>query len=186
MVKKEIRIIGWDDCAHYFSQKKVLVIGTVFRGGRFLDGLLSTVVEKDGMDATDRISERMLTSRHYDQLSAIMLDGITFAGFNVVDINEMSKRTGLPVIAVARKKPGMKAFFDAMKKLGNREERAKTAEKAGRFYSYGNIFFQKSGADEKECGEILEVSCLHGNMPEPLRAAHIIASGLSGESKGRA
>ena len=37
MIKDEIRIIGWDDCSHKSGQKNVLVVGVVFRGGKFID-----------------------------------------------------------------------------------------------------------------------------------------------------
>ena len=43
MVKKEIRVIGIDDSPFKkFSRQKILVIGTIFRGGNWLDGVLST------------------------------------------------------------------------------------------------------------------------------------------------
>ena len=86
MVKPEIRIIAWDDCAFRFSQKRVRIVGVVFRGGSFLDGMLSVQIKKDGLDVTEKISGSIKKSRHYDQLSVIMLDGITFAGFNLTDI----------------------------------------------------------------------------------------------------
>lgn len=186
MIKEEIRIIGWDDCAHTFRQKNVLVVGVIFRGGRFLDGMLSTHIRKDGLDATERIAERILSSRHYDQLSVIMLDGITFGGFNVVDIKLLNKKTKLPVIAVLRRMPDKKGFFAALKSLPNCRQRLEMAKAAGKFYSYQNAVYQKSGLGERECGEILRISCLHGNVPEPIRVAHLIASGLGGESRGRA
>ncbi|MBI2232933.1 MAG: DUF99 family protein [Candidatus Aenigmarchaeota archaeon] len=186
MIKDEIRIIGWDDCSHKSGQKNVLVVGVVFRGGKFIDGLLSTGVKKDGFDATEKLAERITGSRHYDQLSVIMLDGITMAGFNVVDLKELNKKTRLPVIAVLRKKPDKKSFFEAMKKPGNSKKRLEIAKRAGKIYSYEKIFYQKSGLSTRDCEKVLSITCLHGNMPEPIRVAHLIASGLSGESRGRA
>lgn len=185
-MKDEIRIIGWDDCSHKFNQKKVLAVGVIFRGGKFIDGLLSTAIKKDGFDATEKLAERITGSRHYDQLSIIMLDGITMAGFNIVDLKELNKKTQLPVIAVLRKKPDKKKFFETIKKLGNSKKRLEIAKRAGKFYSYKSIFYQKSGLSNADCEKVLEISCLHGNMPEPIRVAHLIASGLSGESHGRA
>ena len=46
-MKKEIRVLGIDDAPFEFDQKEVLVIGTFFRGGQSLDGVLSTYVQKD-------------------------------------------------------------------------------------------------------------------------------------------
>ena len=115
MVKPEIRIIAWDDCAFSFTQQSVRIVGAIFRGGSFLDGLLSARIEKDGLDATQKIADSILKSRHYEQLSVIMLDGITFAGFNMVDIKELYRKTKLPVIVLQRKKPDMKKFLSALK-----------------------------------------------------------------------
>ncbi len=185
-MKDEIRIIGWDDCSHKFNQKKVLAVGVIFRGGKFIDGLLSTAIKKDGFDATERLAERITSSRHYDQLSIIMLDGITMAGFNIVDIKELNRKTKLPVLAILRKKPDKERFFKAIKKLSNSKKRLEIAKKAGKFYSHRNIFYQKSGLSAADCKKVLSISCLHGNMPEPIRVAHLVASGLSGESRGRA
>ena len=48
-LKKEIRVIGIDDAPHKFKGKgNVILIGTVFRGGSSLDGVLSTKASIDG------------------------------------------------------------------------------------------------------------------------------------------
>jgi endonuclease V-like protein UPF0215 family len=187
MIKKEIRIIAWDDCAFRFSQKRVLIVGAIFRGGLFLDGLLSTRIVKDGLDATDRIASSVLSSRHYDQLSLIMLDGITLAGFNLVDIKELNRKTKLPVIVVQRKKPDMTKFKNTLRIFRDYKKRLSIVKKAGRFFSFGKqskIFYQKSGISNEKAEEILKITCTRSNLPEPVRVAHLIASGLSGESRG--
>jgi endonuclease V-like protein UPF0215 family len=190
MIKKEIRIIAWDDCAFRFSQKRVLIVGAVFRGGSFLDGLLSTRIGKDGLDATDKIAESILKSRHYDQLSLIMLDGITLAGFNLVDLKKLYRRTKLPVIAVQRKKPDIKKFKSTMKIFKDYRKRLGIVNSAGRLFVFSNdskdIFYQRTGINDKEAREVLELTCTRSSLPEPIRVAHLIASGLSGESRGGA
>jgi len=186
MIKEEVRIIAWDDCCFEKSSKEVLVVGVVFRGGKFLDGMLSTKIEKDGMDVTGRISEAIKKSRHLDQLSIIMLDGITFGGFNLIDIQELYNETGLPVIVVQRKKPAMEKFLSALKIFEDHSERKETVEKAGQLYKFNKIYYQKYGIGKEECERILKMTCVRSDVPEPLRVAHLIASGFSGESRGRA
>lgn len=53
-VKKEIRILGIDDSPFkkFKKGKKVLVIGCVFRAGRWLDGVVSTHINCDGTNST--------------------------------------------------------------------------------------------------------------------------------------
>jgi len=189
MIKKEIRIIAWDDCAFRFEQKRVLIVGVVFRGGSFLDGMLSTSIDKDGLDATEKIAKSILKSRHYDQLSLIMLDGITLAGFNLVDIKKLNKKTKLPVIAVQRKKPDMAKFKKTMKIFKDYKKRLAVVSNAGRIFTFGKdkkIFYQKKGIDDERAREILKITCIRSDIPEPIRVAHLIASGLSGESRGGA
>ncbi|MFH0832758.1 MAG: DUF99 family protein [Candidatus Aenigmatarchaeota archaeon] len=186
VIKDEIRVIAWDDCAFRFKQKNVLIVGAIFRGGKFLDGLLSTRIKKDGTDATEKIAASILKSRHYDQLSYIMLDGITFAGFNLVDIKKLHKKTKLPVIVIQRKKPDMKKFKEALKIFSDYKKRLNVVSNAGKISSSGKIYYQKAGLSNDECEELMKVTCVRSNVPEPIRVAHLIASGLSGESRGRA
>ena len=53
-----------------------------------MDGVLRSDITKDGLDATDVICNMIKKSKHYGQIRVVMLDGITYGGFNVVDIEE--------------------------------------------------------------------------------------------------
>ena len=56
MIKPEARILGIDDSPFdKFKDKNTLVIGTFFRGGSSLDGVMTTTVAVDGTDATAKI-----------------------------------------------------------------------------------------------------------------------------------
>jgi hypothetical protein len=190
-VRKEIRIIGWDDAKHTRKTKTAILVGPIFRGGQFLDGMLSVRITRDGLDSTEKIARSILKSRHYDQLSVIMLDGITFAGFNLVDIHALYKRTNLPVIAIQRKQPNMREFLGAIKKVFSdwkvRIEIVKRTGKVIEFNKNGKqLYYQFAGIDRSRVEQILDISTVRGNVPEPIRVAHLIAGGLSGESRGRA
>lgn len=190
MFKQEVRIIAWDDCSFRYKTKRVRLVGAVYRGGSFMDGLLSTQITKDGLDSTDKIASAINKSRHYDQLSLVMLDGITFGGFNVVDVKMLAKQTKMPVIVIMRQKPDMKKFLSALKKFPAFEKRKISVINAGKIFMYksrsGDIFYQKCGLSIKESEEILKITCVRSNIPEPIRVAHLIATGLSGESRGHA
>ncbi len=194
-VKKQIRILGWDDGPFTRRNKKCIVIGCVFRGYMQIDGILRTYVGVDGFDATEKIADAFLKSKFKD-VRVMMLDGITYAGFNVVNIRELSERVSLPVIAVLRKKPKMEEFLAAMKKLPNYEKRFGAVRDAGKIYSVnverkdgmkGIIYFQRAGTSVKRAKEIIKVSIYTSLFPEPLRVAHLIATGVVlGKSVGRA
>ena len=103
-MKKEIRIIGIDDSPFdKFNDKEVLVIGTVFRGGNFLDGVLSVKVSVDGDDATDKLIEIINKSKFKPQIQCIMIDGIAFGGFNVIDIDELNKERECLILKILKK-----------------------------------------------------------------------------------
>jgi endonuclease V-like protein UPF0215 family len=190
-IKKEIRIVGWDDGPFEFKSKgKDVLIGAIFRGGQFIDGLLKTEVDIDGLDATDKIIEKMLKTKHKD-LRIIMLDGITFAGFNIVDIKEIYEKTKLPVIVVNRREPNLKEFVTVLNSMPDSERRIKCVENAGPIYSVNvrnkRICFQCYGMKKEDAGEVIKESSTMSLIPEPLRVAHLIATGfVLGESVGHA
>jgi hypothetical protein len=190
-IKKEIRILAWDDGPFEFKTKgKDILIGVIYRGGQFLDGMLKTEVEIDGEDATGKIIEKTLKTRHKD-LRVIMLDGITFAGFNTVDIKEIYEKTKLPVIVVNRKKPNLEKFIEAIKRMPSAEKRLEAVKNAGPIYwtSIKNkrICFQCYGINNEDAEKIIKTTSTMSLIPEPLRSAHLIANGfVLGESVGRA
>ena len=187
MLKKEIRVIGIDDAPHKFKAKgNILIVGTIFRGGSFLDGILSTKVSIDGNNATSKIIEMINKSKFKPQLRCIFLDGIAVGGFNIIDIKELNKKTKIPVIVIIRKKPDIANIKKILIRL-NKKNRIKLLEKAGPIASAGKIFVQLSGIGMQKAKEILKIACTRSNIPEALRLSHIIASGIvDGESRGRA
>lgn len=186
-MKKEIRIIGIDDASFdKFNDKEVLVIGTIFRGGSFLDGVLSTKVSVDGDDSTNKLIDLINKCKFKPQLQCIILDGIAFGGFNVLDIEKLNKKTEIPVIVVIRRMPDFKKIKNVLIKI-NKKEKIRLIEEAGSPIKINEIFVQFKGIDLDEVKEILRISCTRSLIPEPIRVAHLIGQGLYfGESKGRA
>ncbi|RLE43274.1 hypothetical protein DRJ16_03955 [Candidatus Woesearchaeota archaeon] len=188
-VKRYMRILGIDDAPfNKFKDKgkNVLVVGTIFRGGDFLDGLISTKVRVDGRNATKKLIEMINKSKFKPQLRVVMLDGIALGGFNIVDIEELWKATGIPVMVVMRKYPDFAEMFHALDKLGMGWKK-KLIEKAGEPERFGRLYVQSKGLKKEQINEILKLCCKRSIIPEPIRVAHIIASGIVlGESRGGA
>ena len=188
MIKKETRILGIDDSPFdKFRDKKVLIIGTVFRGGEFMDGLISTHADVDGNDATEKIFEMIERSKHRDQLHAIMIKGVAVGGFNVIDINELSKKTAMPVIVVMKQKPNLEKIEKALEKVNEGKKKMELILKAGKIIKSRHLYIQSAGISGRDLADLIRISCTHGKVPEPIRVAHLIASGVVlGESRGRA
>jgi len=185
-IKPEIRVLGVDDGIFVPHTKGMVdVIGVVYRGGYWLDGVMRTEVIIDGMDATEKIASMIKKSPHYEQLRVVVLNGITFAGFNVVDITELFKRVGLPIIAVTQEKPNFVKIRKALDNLPECEKRWKAIENAGKTIKIQTrnteeaVYMQIVGVSQKDAEKILRSTSTRSNVPEALRVAHIIASGLA-------
>ena len=185
-IKPEIRVLGVDDGVFIPHSKGLVdVVGIVFRGGYWLDGVMRTEIEVDGLDATEKIASMIIESPHYKQLRVIMLSGITFAGFNVVDIKELYNKTNLPVIALTRDPPKMEEIKQALENLPEKEKRWKAILNAGEIIEVQTregeepIYMQIAGLERRDAEKIVRITSTRSNIPEPLRVAHIIASGLT-------
>jgi hypothetical protein len=192
MLKSEIRILGFDDGAFIAkSNQLVPVVGVIYRGGKILDGALKTEVLVDGTEATEKIVKLINSSRHKQQLKVIMFDGITLAGFNMVDVKEVHEKTNIPVIVINRKRPDLKKVKAALKNFDDFENRWKAVEHAGEIKECllkdKKIFYQSVGMDDETAEEVIKLSSTRGFIPEPLRVAHLLVTAfVKGESYGRA
>jgi len=184
-IKPEIRVLGVDDGKFVpHTNTQVLVVGVVFRGGYWLEGLMRTTISVDGLDATDNIASMINSSSHCKQLQVIMLNGITFAGFNVVDIKMLNKATGIPVVTVTCEKPDLDRIHIALENLPAGELRWRIINEAGApseletRNSGAKIYVQTAGIRKDDAERIIRFTSTRSSIPEPLRVAHIIASGL--------
>jgi endonuclease V-like protein UPF0215 family len=186
LIKPEIRIIGIDDGKFVpHSKTQVPVVGVIFRGGASIDGVISTQIAVDGLDATEKLSRMITTSAHYRQLRVIMLNGITLGGFNVVDLQTLCENTELPVIAVTGKKPDLTQVHAALQHLPASEQRWAAVVRAGELFAVATrtaknpIYVETAGISQVQATEILKLSATRSKIPEPLRVAHLIASGIN-------
>jgi endonuclease V-like protein UPF0215 family len=185
VIKPEIRVLGVDDGPFIPHTKgQVPVIGVVFRGGYWLDGVMHTKIAVDGFDATEKIVAMITSSSHYKQLRVIMLNGVTFAGFNIVDVKALNAATKLPVITVTREKPDLAKIRKALKNLSRSQERWNTILNAGEPFEMPTrrgkkkIYMQAAGISRDDAQKILRLTSTRSNIPEALRVAHLIASGI--------
>lgn len=190
-LKPEIRIVGVDDSP--LLSEQVLVVGAVMRGGDWLDGVVRTDITRDGMDATERIACMIGDSKYAGEIRVIMLNGVTFGGFNVVDTALLSDMTGIPVISVMRRKPDLDSIYRALQNLSEPEHRYDLINRAGKIVEVQTqdrgapIYIQYKNLSEAEAVKIVVGCSIHSRIPEPLRVAHLIATGIVlGESSKRA
>lgn len=190
-MKTQIRVLGVDDSPFKFKDKTADVIGVVARLPAYIEGVLRTQVEVDGRDATEKLIELVSSSKFKAQLKLLMLDGIVFGGFNVIDIEQLHEKTGLPVVTITRRKPDLKSIKKALvKNFKDWRERYALISKGSLIKietKYNPLFVRYLGIELNTLKDILKLSTIRGVIPEPIRVAHLVASGIvTGESYGRA
>lgn len=186
VIKPEIRILGIDDGKFVpHSKNQAVVVGVIYRGGYWLEGVMSTHITVDGFDSTSRLSSMITSSPHYRQIRIVFLNGVTFAGFNVVDIKELNANTRLPVVAVTQKKPNLSKVHLAVNNLSRSDERWQAILNAGDIFAIkaqrGNkqVYVEVAGIPIEIAEKIIMLTSTRSNIPEALRVAHIVASGIS-------
>ena len=185
--KRKIRAIGFDDAPFVRHQlEKVPIAGIVCAQTRF-EGMVWGKIEPDGWDATEVICQLLIGGKFLPQLHLVLLDGLGFGGFNLVDLPTLAARLQIPCVAVMRKHPNLSKITKALSRLSDRDQRLQFLQKAGKIYHYPPFFFQVCG----EQPEIIAQALMHltdrGKVPEALRLAHLIgAAVMNGESSSQA
>jgi len=180
--------VGFDDGPFARSCRgDVPVVGCVFSETTFT-GVVSGKVRRDGRNATDVLARLAASSKWAPQLQLVMLQGIALAGFNVVDLAALRRLAGLPVLVVARHRPDLDAIRTALlSRVPGGARKWALVEAAGPMEPCGGVFVQRAGLSLDEAADVIGRTALHGRIPEPLRAAHLVAGGAyGGESRGRA
>ena len=188
MAQRISHVIGFDDAP--FDRRHhgdVLVVGAVYAGPR-LEGVLSGKVRRDGANSTRTLIELVSRSRFAKHLQAVLLQGIAFAGFNVIDLHGLHQALHIPVIAVARSEPDLAAIKRALlHRVAGGERKWGLIERLGPMEPVAGVFVQRAGISLEITGRLIERFAVHSTLPEPLRTAHIIAGGVTlGESRHRA
>jgi endonuclease V-like protein UPF0215 family len=88
---------------------------------------------------------------------------------------------------VVRRRPRLPLVKDALfKRTRGAARKWQLIESAGPIERVGELWVQRAGIELAAAAALLRATTLHGNIPEPLRLAHIIAGGVTtGESRGR-
>lgn len=163
-----------------------MIVGAVYSGIR-LEGVLTGRVRRDGVNATRQISRMVARSRFFDHLQVILLQGIALAGFNVVDIGALHKQLGRAVMVVVRRLPDQEAVRRALiEKVRGGSRKWRLVEQAGPIEPIAGLYVQRVGLDADDAAGLIRRLAINSDVPEPLRTAHMIASGVTlGESRHR-
>ena len=182
-----VNCIAFDDCPFPKGHRgDVRIVGTVYADLRF-DGLLIGRVRKDGTNSTTNLIRLVRDSKFFQHANLIMLQGIALAGFNVVDAMQLNRVLGISVLIVARKAPDLKSIREALlTRVPGGRKKWNIIENIGPMERCYSCYVQRAGLDFEEALAVVKRFSLYGNIPEPLRTAHLIAGAIgSGTSRGR-
>lgn len=189
-MKQQIRILGIDDSPFKFGDGKALVVGALVRTPNYLEGVIKSEVTVDGTDSTRTMIRMVSGSRFRDQIKILMVDGIALAGFNVIDLDEVHSKLGVPILTITRDRPDFEKMRAALEKyFDDWRERYRLITKLELRpirTEHKPLYACGVGLKWPEFEELVRISTVRGVVPEPLRMAHLIASAMSrGESYGR-
>ena len=188
MPRRISNVVGVDDAPFDRDHRgDVAIVGAVTAGSR-LDGVVTGRVRRDGANATDGVARMIAGSRFHAHVQAVLLDGIALAGFNVVDLERLAALLGRPVLAVTRRPPDLAAMERALlTRVPGGARKWRLVRRAGPMEPLAGVWVQRIGLTAREATSLLERLTDQGQLPEPLRLAHILAGGLGrGVSRGRA
>jgi len=177
-MKAEVRTFGFDDSPFTRPDGRVPVVGVHMRGAQRVEGVFLTDVERDGDDSTNAIA-RCVAASGLRGLGAILLDGASFGGFNVVDLDGLHAETGVPCLAFTKGVPDMASMRAALRNVPNPE--GKWALLCFFFIDTPTtettpISISFAGMDQPQAVALLAATTARWLVPEPLRVAHLIAS----------
>lgn len=180
-------VIGFDDAPFPRGHcGPVKIVGAVFAHHR-LDGVLVGEILKDGCDATEQLAGIVESSKFFQHVRLVMLQGITMGGFNVIDVHDLHRRLDLPILVVARRPPNLGAVRRALERhLPGGREKWGLIQAAGAMEPAGGVFIQRVALTQAQAIATLDLWSIHSRVPEPLRCAHLIAGAIAtGQSRNR-
>lgn len=193
-LNRTIRVVGFDDApferrlAQSTTPKEALqpvpVAGVICAGTRF-EGMVWGDVQPDGWDATETLCRLLIGGKFLSQLHIVLLDGISLAGFNVIDLPLLAQRLERPCVTVMRRLPNLEAITYAINRLPEPERRLERLRRAGVIHQAPPFYYQVVGACPDITAQVLKRLTDRGHVPEALRIAHLIASAVIKGESGR-
>ncbi len=176
-MKSNIRILGIDDGPFQRGDDTMTpIVGVLMRVDGTIEAVLTDFIPLDG-DKTESVISAFVEKIGVGNVNVILTEGVTFGGFDIIDPDEIHKRTGVPFISVTKGKGDLDSMISALEKHGDSEKLSKLKALHPVRKTISERFFtlNMSGIPEKEAISLIRKLMRVGNVPEPLRIADMIA-----------
>jgi len=172
-------VLGIDDAPFEKRQARpVPVVGVLMEGNDLVEGVAVTSFPVDGADATEFVADWVSGLPWRKAVQAIVLGGITLAGLGLMDLDELARRLGIPVLAVTRREPAASRLPSALDAAGL-ADRLPVAERSPRAVRVKpGLYVAWAGTTGREAIAFTLATLKKSRMPEPLRVAHLIGAAL--------
>jgi len=189
-VKDQARVVGFDDGPFTFDDDHVALAGVMTRGGGYVEAVFADEVTVDGTDATHTIEALLAGTGFEEAADAILVDGGTVGGFNVVDLDRLHEALGLPAIAITREPPddeSVRAALDEHFDDAEHRHRVLTQQPVHEIdLGTGPAHIRHAGGTLDQIEQLLQAQTVRGREPEPVRIAHLVATATEeGASRGQ-
>jgi endonuclease V-like protein UPF0215 family len=179
---QKMQIVGVDDGSFQKKvTKKALLVAVLVISSKIEDAK-AFMITVDGLDASERLSANICDWT----FDALLLSGISFAGFNLIDPLKIFETFGKPIIIVSRTKPNNKTVKRALRAhFADWKTRWTIFDKLGPVHKvvppFGArpVYLETVHADLDWASYLVCALAFWGRLPEPLRVARLIARGLS-------
>ncbi len=183
------RMLGVEDGSfnpQKLQRRGVTVLCGVLMHGLRVEDVFLRLIEVDGLDATDKLLDM---ASKLNPLDAVLLGGVTFGGFNIIDPVVVNENLKVPVIVITTERPDNEAVLNALRKhfedwrlrYGVFERLASVSP----IYEVklnpkeNPVFLEVVGIELDKALGLLRRVTIRGRAPEPLRIANRIAKAAS-------
>lgn len=185
-VWREFRVVGVEDGG--FSREssgcganKALLVCVLLRGS-WADNFQADTIAVDGIGA----SKKLIAMLHQWSFDAVMLAGVSFAGFNLVDPTLVFNKFNKPIVVISRTKPDNMAVKNALfQHFEDWRIRWGVFEKLGPVHQIVSmpdeppLYVEVVGTISDWATKLIRASSACCRVPEPIRVARLIARGLT-------
>jgi uncharacterized protein len=174
---KAIRALGVAESFRPSARKSTLA-GVVVRTDLVVDGFVFGAATVGGDDAT-RAVLRMYRRLRRKDVNLIMLNGCVISRYNIVDVDELARRSGLPVVCLTyNESTGIEGAI--RRHFERPEERIESYRKLGPrssilLHTGHRMYVRGSGISDSDAKVVLDAFTLQGRVPEPVRLARLLA-----------
>ncbi|MCL5680881.1 MAG: DUF99 family protein [Candidatus Thermoplasmatota archaeon] len=170
---KDTRILAVDDAPFKKKDSTTKIVGIIMRRDLYIESLTVKNIQVDGMDVTDKVLE--IINERGKGISVLLTKGLTFGGFNVLDVKRVFQETMISSINFMDHKPDMEGIRNALlNHFGDWEKRYNLL--SGDFVEMNGMYVQSLGITTQTAIKFLNSITLNGKTPEPLRLADMIAA----------